>query len=238
MGLDGGGSTTIAFNGRVLNRPSDGVERPVAEGLMFLYYGIYAPQPRYQVFSPNGDGVADVQRLSAKIVRPANVDIVLVQPDGGVAWRYQAPLAAGTVGKELTSPLLPEGRWRWIAYALDNRGRESLMERTFRVNNTLGYFGLTKTRMAVAPRVGGRVVASVRLTHDARLIFSVRRPSGTLVRLLFSGDLPPGRYAVEWNGKDDNGRVVTEGRYVVRAEARNELGRVALQRSLLVLAQS
>ena len=238
MALDGGGSTTIAFDGRVLNRPSDGVERPVAEGIMFLYYGIYAAMPRYSKFSPNADGVADVQSLSAKIVRPSTVDLVLVQPDGAVAWRYQGPLQASTVRKDLTSPLLPEGKWRWIAYALDNRGRESLMERTFVLNNTLGYLRVSKTRMAVTPGTGGRVMASVQLANDAELRFSVRDRYGGLVRQLFSGTLVPGTYGVFWNGKNDAGRVVASGTYTIRAEAVNELGRVTLRRSLLVLRDS
>jgi hypothetical protein len=238
MALDGGGSTTIAFDGHVLNRPSDGAERPVAEGIMFLYYGIYAAKPRYRVFSPNGDGVVDVQTLSAKIVRPSTVDLVLVQPDGAVAWRYAGPLAGGTVSKQLTSPLLPEGTWRWIAYALDDRGRDSLMERRFVVNNTLGYLTVSKTRMAVKPRIGGRLVASVRLANAAQLTFSVRDPYGGLVRLLSSGTLPPGRYAVVWDGRTDAGRVVKPGTYVVRAAARNDIGRVVLQRRVLVVAES
>jgi hypothetical protein len=205
---------------------------------MFMYYGVYAPKPRYAKFSPNADGVADVQSLSAKIVRPSTVDLVLVQPDGAVAWRYQGPLQASTVRKDLTSPLLPEGKWRWIAYALDNRGRESLMEQNFVLNNTLGFLRVSKTRMAVSPRTGGRVMISAELANDAKLSFSVRDRYGGIVRQLFSGTLVPGTYGVFWNGKNDAGRVVAPGTYTIRADAVNELGRVSLRRSLLVLKDS
>ena len=42
--LDAGGSTTMAFDGKVLNRPSDpGGERAVADGLFVFYYGVQAP---------------------------------------------------------------------------------------------------------------------------------------------------------------------------------------------------
>jgi hypothetical protein len=238
MAFDGGGSTTMAVDGRVLNRPSDGSERPVADALMFFYYGVYAAKPRYRKFSPNGDGVADVQSVTAKLVRASTVDLVLVQPDGAVAWRYQGPLQASTVRKNLTSPLLPEGRWRWIAYALDKRGRESLMERSFVLNNTLGYLRVSKTRMAVSPRTGGRVTTSVQLANDAELSFSVRNRYGGIVRQLFSGTLVPGTYGVVWNGKNNAGRVVAPGTYTIRADAINELGRVTLRRSLLVLKDS
>ena len=74
LGLDGGGSSSLAFDGKLLNRPSDrGGERPVSNALQLVYYGVYAPPPE-PVISPNGDGVAEQQReLSYKVVRPSNV---------------------------------------------------------------------------------------------------------------------------------------------------------------------
>ena len=59
MALDGGGSSTLAFEGTVLNSPSDGRERAVSTALMLQYYGVYAPPPLEAVVSPNGDGVAE-----------------------------------------------------------------------------------------------------------------------------------------------------------------------------------
>ena len=56
MALDSGGSTTMAFDGTLLNRPSDGKERRISTALMFLYHGVFAPEPPPRV-SPNGDGV-------------------------------------------------------------------------------------------------------------------------------------------------------------------------------------
>ena len=73
MQLDGGGSTTLAFDGKILNRPSDKTERPISNALMLFYYGVYAPPPLVPVVSPNGDGVAEEQALSFKVVRPSNV---------------------------------------------------------------------------------------------------------------------------------------------------------------------
>ena len=80
--LDSGGSTTMAFDGKVLNRPSDpGGERAVADGLFVFYYGVHAPAPPQKVVSPNGDGVAEAQPLSYKIVRPSTVTASLIGPD-------------------------------------------------------------------------------------------------------------------------------------------------------------
>ena len=87
MGLDGGGSSTLAFDGTVLNSPSDGKERAVSTALMLAYYGVYAPPPLDSVVSPNGDGVAETQKLSYKIVRPSNVTVTMTAPDGTVAFQ-------------------------------------------------------------------------------------------------------------------------------------------------------
>src|SRR5205823_10675827 len=66
--LDSGGSTTVALDGAVLNRPSDpGGERPVAESLVVGYTGVYAPMAAATI-SPNKDGVADREGLAYKLV--------------------------------------------------------------------------------------------------------------------------------------------------------------------------
>ena len=82
MALDGGGSSTLAFEGTVLNSPSDGRERAVSTALMLQYFGVYAPPPLEAVVSPNGDGVAEEQKLSFKVVRPSTVTVTLTAPDG------------------------------------------------------------------------------------------------------------------------------------------------------------
>src|SRR5205807_8860958 len=67
--LDSGGSTTLAFDGKLLNRPSDrGGERAVAEALTLFYYGVYEPVLPARVLSPNADGVDDTQTFAYKLV--------------------------------------------------------------------------------------------------------------------------------------------------------------------------
>ena len=72
MALDSGGSTTMAFDGTLLNRPSE-PERPISTALLFQYTGVFV-QPAVAVVSPDGDGVADQQSLRYKLVRPSTVD--------------------------------------------------------------------------------------------------------------------------------------------------------------------
>ena len=111
------------------------------------------------------------------------------------------------------------------------------MDRSFVLNNTLGFLYVSKTRMAVNSKTGGRVHLSVRTARDSKLEFAVRNWRGRNVRVLFSGDRGPGTYGLMWDGRNDAGRVVSPGTYTVYANASNELGRVMLQRKLRVVAE-
>ena len=93
--LDGGGSSTMAFDGQLLNLPS-GAERPVSEALLMAYSGIHAPLPSTTVLSPNGDNVAETQTLAYKLVRPSTVTASLVAPDGSTRPVFSGPAAPGT----------------------------------------------------------------------------------------------------------------------------------------------
>jgi hypothetical protein len=234
--LDAGGSTTIAFDGKVLNHPSDGAERPVAESLQLVYSGVYTPPPRYRSFSPNGDGVADVQRLVAKVPRRSTLDVKLVQPNGAVRWSWQGQFGPGRFVKELRRRSLPEGGWRWVARAVDGRGLESSMARKFRLNKTLGFLTLDRSIMRVRPRRGGHLRIGFRLAHRADVSVSIRRRGGALVRRLVSrSDLGAGDYAVVWDGRNRFGRVVRSGTFVVRVRASNGLGLAGLNRRVRVV---
>ena len=68
----------------------------MSNALMLQYYGVYAPPPAEAVVSPNGDGDADRQSLSFKVVRPALVTVKLVAPDGTVAFERAEARAPGT----------------------------------------------------------------------------------------------------------------------------------------------
>jgi len=85
MALDGGGSTTMAFDGALLNHPSGSAERPVATGLLFQYTGVFV-RSAVSVVSPDGDGVGDRQSLRYKLVRPSLTTVTLTAPDGTVAY--------------------------------------------------------------------------------------------------------------------------------------------------------
>jgi hypothetical protein len=232
MALDGGGSTTLAFDGHVLNTPSDGVERPVTNSLMVLYYGAYAASPAASVVSPNGDGVAERQRLSYKLVRPSTVDVRLVGPGGGRPIEQTGQRGPGTYQFEPDAKGLAEGRWRWLIDAVDEDGNSSTARREFWVNNTLGFLELSRGQV----KRGAQLGVEFTLDHDAHVGVTVEKASGGVVRTLLSQARKQGEVNLTWNGRTGAGARVAPGRYLVRARARNRLGPVELLESFTVSA--
>ena len=248
MALDGGGSSTLAFEGTVLNSPSDGRERAVSTALMLQYFGVYAPPPLEPVVSPNGDGVAEQQRLSYKVVRTSTVTASLTAPDGSIVWQEVVPREPGTYdvafpptaappvdGQPPAQPVpLLEGRWTLAASATDDQGLASTAVRRFSVNTTLASLRVAPARIVVR-EAGGR--ADVRWTQAraARVKVTVESPEGVLVRTIANNaSLQAGEQAVTWDGRAGNRKPVGGGRYVVRVAATNELGTVALTQAVTV----
>jgi phosphodiester glycosidase len=237
--FDGGGSSSLAFDGQLLNRPSDpGGERPVSNALQLMYYGVYAPAPD-PVISPNGDGVGEEQReLSYKVVRLSNVTATLVAPDGTAAFTETLPREPGTYPvafppaqiDPLAEPAPPaEGRWRLDVSATDDLGRASTTTQTFTVNNTLGFAKLSRRTLVVRVRGKQTISAGVSLTRPARVTATVETTSGVQVATIAVRRVPAGRFVATWKGTTRGGRfLVYGGIYAVRFHATNELGAVDL----------
>ena len=237
--LDGGGSSSLAFDGRLLSRPSDrGGERPVSNALQLMYYGVYAPTPN-AVISPNGDGADEVQReLSYKVVRPSNVTATLVAPGGEAAFTETVPRQPGTYpvafppvpADPTVEPAPPaEGRWRLDVSATDDLGRTSTTTQKFTVNNTLGFARLSRRTLTVRVRGKQAIQAGVTLTRAARVTATVETKSGVKVATIAIRRTPAGRFVATWRGTTRGGRfLVYGGMYAVRFRATNELGAVEL----------
>jgi Phosphodiester glycosidase/FlgD Ig-like domain len=236
LGFDGGGSSTISFDGAVLNRPSDGSPRPVANGLFLFYYGIYAPALERTILSPNGDGVGESKLLSARVVRRAAVRLRLLRPDGSEAWSQEGVVGPGRIARTVSDRRMPDGLWRWVAEATEAAsGETSRMVRTFRVNRTLGHLRLSRAPLRVRPPTSGRVSLSFRLARRARVDLAVLGADGRVRRTLFKGEVGPGKKSWRWNGRTNSGRVIPPGTYSVRVSARNEFGTVSLRAPVRVL---
>jgi hypothetical protein len=211
--LDAGGSTTMAFDGKLLNRPSDpGGERPVAEALTLFYYGVYAPAPPARVLSPNADGVDDAQSFAYKLVRPSTVTASLSGPGGVVLPLDSGSRAPGTYKFDWTGAGQPEGPWTFRAVADDDLGRHSVAERQFALNDSLGF--------VTARASHRRVTGSFKLARPARVALRIETPGGGIVKTLASRNLPAGDGTISWRGRP--------GSYVFSATATNEVGAVEL----------
>jgi hypothetical protein len=255
IALDGGGSTTMAFDGRLLNRPP-GEARRVSDALLFLYTGVFLPAPA-AVVSPNGDGVDETPGLEVKLVRPSTVTVTLLAPDASTAYTVTEARAPGrfavpfppegaTPAPPPTPPArvagggvepdpgeLPEGRWRLLVEATDDVGQVTRMGRGFTVNDTLGFLATERSRLFLPP--GGRVFGvSWRQTREARVVVTIESRWGTVVRTLARRRYGRGRVDLSWNGLDRSGRRVPGGIYQVRVVAANQLGRVELVRRFAV----
>ena len=240
--LDSGGSSTMAFGGELLSRPSDsGGERLVSEALLVMYYGVHAP-PTEPSFSPNGDGAGDRQRIEYKLVKPSTVTATLTGP-GGVARTidsgerkpglYKFAFAGGTRASG-TRQAEPEGRYRWSITAVDAEGRRSTAERSFSLNNTLGFISVQPSRMTVGRKRGGRLLIGFTLTRPARVNVTITSKTGQLLRVVRNFNARAGKTAVLWNGKYPNGKPVFAGTYVARVVATNRVGRAELARAFRV----
>jgi hypothetical protein len=212
--LDSGGSTTVAFDGKVLNRPSDAVgERPVGEALVIAYTGVYVP-PVAPTLSPNADRVGDVERLTYKLVRPSTVSAKLIGPDGSARELDSAARAPGRYKLTWDGAAAPEGRYHWSVTATDDQGQVSTADRAFALDDTLGFL-----------RVGANArTIGFTLTRDATIRVTIERRSGGILRTVAKGRRPAGTVTVRWNGRDGRRKKVRRGTYVVRVAATSELG--------------
>lgn len=237
--LDGGGSSTLAFNGSLLNRPSDpGGERPTSTALQLMYYGVYSPTPE-AVISPNGDGYAETQReLSYKVVRPSTVTATLIAPGGAAAFTESLvrqpgtyPVAFPPAPPDPAAPPAPpaEGRWRLDVTSTDDLGRQSSTSQPFDVNSTLGFAKLSRRTLVVRARGTQTIEAGVTLTRAARVAATVETAAGVPVATVAATRAEAGRFVASWRGTSRGGAsFVYGGTYVFRFRASNELGSVDL----------
>ena len=144
--VDPGGSVTVAFDGQLLNKPSDpGGERAVKEALLVQYFGVFAPQPPLPLL--NGDPARSVEPLELQDRPAVEGDRAADRP------RQRAARARGRASRihpgsypfTFTSYDV-EGTWHWNVQATDDLGRVSTIDRTFRYDTTLK--GLSAPQLA------------------------------------------------------------------------------------------
>ena len=226
--LDAGGSTTMAFDGQLLNRPSDrSGERAVAEALVVAYTGVYAAPVSAPVLSPNSDGIADAESLSYKLVRPSTVEANLVGPNGVTVPIDAGQRAPGTYKFTWAGGDAPEGSWRFSVTATDDLLQTSNADRAFALNNTLSALAVRPKALKLRKK-GTRLTASFALARPAKITATVETAKGIVVRVLSRASVGTGTRRLAWNGRSGSGAIAYGGSYRLHVSAANRLGRVDL----------
>ena len=121
LNLDGGGSSTLFVRGRVVNQPSDGRERPIANALLLL--NLFPPQPivRLAILSPDAHwlsgtpiplqvvGEDAVYRLLS--LSPNELNLTITPEIEGWRWDGQTlwlPLVEGEEPVQVTVTVTPK----------------------------------------------------------------------------------------------------------------------------------
>lgn len=235
MALDGGGSTTMAFDGTLLNRPSGGTERPISTALAFAYTGVLATASAPAV-SPNGDGVDDVEALGYKLVTPSSVTLTLQAPDGSapVSQTLDAqPPGIYPVPFPPTGSQLAQGQWKLSVTATDELGQQSAMTEPFTVDNSIGYLAVSVPRLFL-PAGGRDLTISWKTGGLAKVVATIETKDGAVVRTLATGKFPLGDKSVVWNGLDRAGKRVKGGVYRAHLVAHSAFGTVELAKTFTV----
>lgn len=222
--LGAGSAAGLAFDGRLLTRTPSGATPKVADALVLSYNGVWAAPPSSAVLSPNGDGVADTETFSYRVVRSSHIVATLAGPGGA-----QVTLANGTVpsglhalgwnGKLGGSPAA-EGKWTFTVTGTDDHNVTTSAQRTFSLDDTL-------SSLTVATGGDGLPTAGFQLTRAATVLVQVQRPNGVPVATLRSGPLAAGPEQVTWRGKIGRRRAPS-GRYQVVVQATSSVGTSSL----------
>jgi hypothetical protein len=124
--LDSGNAATLAFDGKILNRPSRRGEAAVPSAFALVYYGVYAPPLPSRAFSLTG-----TVPLSYKLVRPSTVTAQAVGPGGATVAVDSGSRAPGTYRFNWAASGQPAGAWTFHVVADDNQGQHSTADRDF-----------------------------------------------------------------------------------------------------------
>jgi flagellar hook assembly protein FlgD len=221
IGLGSGDPAGLAFNGSLLTRPSSGKEKGIADALVLSYRGVYAAMPAAAVLSPNGDGVAETQKLGYKVVRPSTVTATLSGP--GETTVQLLPGTAEPPGAHsltwdgrVNGALAPEGDWTLTVTATDDDDVTTTAQRTFSLDDTLGSLAVVRGR-------GGWPTATFRLSRPASVAVRVERRNGVPLATVRTAQLGAGSHRVTWQGRIGGTRAAA-GRYRMLVQATSPIG--------------
>ena len=184
------------------------------------------------MLSPNGDGVADTQTFSYKLVRQSQVTATLTGPDGSTqtlaadseppgvhTLQWAGTTAAGTPAAE--------GNWTFQVTGFDDQGHTTTATRAFSLNETLGSLQITPAAAHLAAGTTA-ATATFQLAHPATVTATIETRTGIVIATLTSSKLQPGAQQLPWDGRSADGKLAFTGAYQVHVVATNSIGTVSL----------
>ena len=214
--VESGPDVTVAFDGQLLNKPSNpGGERAVKEALLVQYFGVYAPPLPLPLLT--GEAGKTQEQLSYKIVRPSLVTAELIGPDLQPRVLEEGVQHDPGTYSFTYSTFDQEGTWHWNVTATDDLKRTSTIDRAFRYDTTLR--GLSAPKLA-------RGTAAIRFTlsRPATVKLRIETPTGVLVREVAPVSLQAGAQSVVWDGRLPHGTRAYGGSYVAHVFVTSSVG--------------
>jgi hypothetical protein len=157
-------------------------------------------------FTPNGDGLTDVTRVSYRLGAPATVAVDLQAEDGTPLQQlFTGPKPAGQHVFAWGGSGYADGRYRVVVTARGRTGRTLTAAMPIVLSRTLS--GYTVTPTAVSPNGDGRndsASISFALSTPALAWLQVLR-GATELSSLIAGEVPAGPQAAVWEGRARDG---------------------------------
>ncbi len=224
FGLGAGSAAGLAFDGKLLTRPSTGVTPKVSDALVLSYSGVYAAPPSAPVISPNGDGVGDTESFSYRVTRPSQVLATLAGPGAATITLANGEVSPGlhVLGWNGIVQGTPaaEGKWTFTVTGTDDRDVTTSAQRPFALDDTLSSLALETDRHRLP-------TATFQLTRAATVLVQIQRPNGVEVATLRSGQRAAGPEHVSWSGQIGRHRA-SGGRYQLVVQATSSVGTSSL----------
>jgi hypothetical protein len=173
-------------------------------------------------FTPNGDGITDVTRVSYRLGAPATVAVDLLAEDGTTLMHlFAGSKPAGQHVFAWDGSGYPDGRYRIVVTVRGRGGRQLTAETPIVLSRTLSGFAATPTALSPnGDRRNDSASISFALSVPALAWLQVLR-GGTELASLISGYLPAGPQAAVWEGR------ARDGEYRLRLTITDATGPVA-----------
>lgn len=194
--------------------------------------GSFAADDLY--FSPNGDGRKDSFQLNQKLSLGDNWRAEVRDINGKLrknwTWGVNPPSELSWDGSDENGALLAEGSYDLLIYGEDPAGNRSMLPvRGINLSTNLFSVYLSMDKRALSPvsRTGSDKMLLSPVFPDTNGLLSweikIKDQSGA-VRRSYQGKAP--QELLNWNGKDQEGRVVKDGTYYFRIKAEFRSGEV------------